>query len=323
MNATSLFSPHDVRPGLPPARVPWGGVIAYLAIAAVLGWIVCLPLWMGDGLRDPAFQLYAAGLMYTPTVAALVVVFASVPKGARARYLGLLPFRPIARKLWMFALLPVGFLATGFASFFLAVALGWTSVADLAPVAAALPPAMNLDAWIAMQFLLLPLIILQATVAAFGEELGWRGYLTTALSPLGFWPSAVIIGIVWGLWHAPIILLGYNFQRTDGWGLALMCGFTFFVGVLLQWTRYVTRSVWPAAVGHGALNATLPLTLIWTDPETDVALGTGLGVAGWIVFAVVIAVLLVTRSFRPAPDWTPKVDVMTPPPAGFSYPPER
>ncbi|MGO1770427.1 MAG: lysostaphin resistance A-like protein, partial [Microbacterium sp.] len=261
MNASHLYSPYDARPGVPPERVPWGAVTAYAAIAIALGWAVCLPLWFGDGLASPLFGVLAVALMFTPTVAALIMTFATVPKGGRARYLGLLPFRPVARKIWLFVLLPIGFLVIGTAGSLLAIALGWaTPDFAMSATAAILPQEVPIELYVISQVVALPITVIIATASAFGEELGWRGYLTTALSPLGFWRSALITGVIWGVWHAPIILLGYNFGRTDALGVVLMCGFCLFAGVIIQWTRYFTRSVWPAAVAHGALNATFPLT---------------------------------------------------------------
>jgi len=43
-------------------------------------------------------------------------------------------------------------------------------------------------------------------VFGFGEELGWRGLLQKELGFMGFWKSSLTIGLVWGIWHAPIIL---------------------------------------------------------------------------------------------------------------------
>ena len=48
------------------------------------------------------------------------------------------------------------------------------------------------------------------TPLAFAEEIGWRGVLLRELRPLGFWPAALGIGVLWGLWHVPLVLsLGY------------------------------------------------------------------------------------------------------------------
>jgi membrane protease YdiL (CAAX protease family) len=47
-------------------------------------------------------------------------------------------------------------------------------------------------------------------VAGFGEELGWRGFLLREFDYMGFWKSSAIIGVIWGIWHAPLILQGHN-----------------------------------------------------------------------------------------------------------------
>jgi len=310
MNAADLYSPHDARPGIPPARVPWGAVAVFVVLAVGLGWLVCLPLWLGEGLASPQFQLFATALMATPTIAALIVVFAAVPKGARARYLGLMPFRPVARKIWVIVLWPFLFLAVAFAALLLASLFGWV---DVDPALAAvqqnldmLGVEMDAGLYVAMQFVMLPIVLVQASAAAFGEELGWRGYLTTALSPMGFWPSAIVIGVIWGAWHAPIILLGYNFGRTDALGVVFMIVFCLLLSVILQWSRYFTRSVWPAAVGHGALNTAFVYPMFWVQ-QPDPLLGSAVGVPGWIVLAIVIVAMVAARAFRPGPDWTPRV----------------
>lgn len=129
------------------------------------------------------------------------------------------------------------------------------------------------------------------SIPAFGEELGWRGFLTTALAPLGFWPSALLSGVIWGVWHAPMILLGYNFARPDLIGLALMCAFTIGVGVILQVSRWWCRNMWVAAVGHGSLNAAVPLSLLVIADGSDAAMTTLLGAPGWLVLGGVIGIL--------------------------------
>lgn len=278
-----------------PDRVPWFAVAVYAIAACGLAWLVTLPLWLGDGLRSPLFPVIAMAMMYTPTVAALIVVFVIVRPARKARYLGLVPFRPVGKKIALFLLWPVVWLVLGYGAFFMAIACGWVEANwDLSAVAAQLPEGLDPTMFLIINFAALPLNTLFSSAAAFGEELGWRGFLTTALSPLGFWPSALISGVVWGVWHAPLILLGYNFFRLDWSGVALMCGFTLCVGVLLQWSRYWTRNVWPAVAGHGALNAATPLTLTWLSSDADPALSTILGIPGWIIMGAAILILFGT-----------------------------
>ncbi|MFO8065956.1 MAG: CPBP family intramembrane glutamic endopeptidase, partial [Bacteroidales bacterium] len=45
-------------------------------------------------------------------------------------------------------------------------------------------------------------------VAGFGEELGWRGFLVRQFENQKFMKAALIIGLVWGIWHSPLILMG-------------------------------------------------------------------------------------------------------------------
>ena len=48
----------------------------------------------------------------------------------------------------------------------------------------------------------------------FGEELGWRGYLTPKLEELMPTPLAIVVtGIIWALWHGPLLAYGYDFGR--------------------------------------------------------------------------------------------------------------
>lgn len=50
------------------------------------------------------------------------------------------------------------------------------------------------------------------------EEFGWRGYaqprLRRALSPVG---TAVVLGVVWAVWHVPLFLLDGTAQAAMGW----------------------------------------------------------------------------------------------------------
>ena len=279
-----------------PTRVPWLAVTVFAVIAVGLAWLVTLPMWLGDGLADPLFQLYALGMMYTPAVAALIVTFFIVKPPYRARYLGLTPFKPVWRSIVLMLVWPLVFGLLSLAGVWLASVFGWVDLGlNLAVFnEAAEISGMSSEAIALISLVSLPLVVVQATFAAFGEELGWRGFLVSALRPLGFWPMAVVSGVLWGVWHAPLILLGYNFGRTDFVGVLMMVGFCFFVGVLLNWARMWCRNMWVAAVGHGALNATATIGFLFiaSDPTAiDAFWQTAIGLPGWIIMAVVIAVM--------------------------------
>ncbi len=296
-------------------EVSLAAIISYIVIAMGLAWLVALPLWLGGGLAGPLAGLVLPVMMYTPAVAVLFVmlVMRPVPRGRRLRFLGMWPLRPVKRVIWMSVVGLFGTIAVVVLSLAIAALCGWIGldlvtfsgfeeVLEAGPAgAAALPP---LGVLVAAQLLALPVAAVTVNaVAAFGEEIGWRGFLVPALRRYGTWPALLVSGAVWGLWHAPIILLGYNFGRTDITGVLLMTAGCLAWGVLLGWLRLRSGSVWPAVFAHGAVNAAagLPTLLYAAGTRPDPALAFTLGASGWIACALVTVVLLLTGQFRRQP----------------------
>lgn len=294
------------------SRVRAASVVVFVALSCGLAWLVALPLWLGDGLAEPSAWFLLPAMMMTPAVAALVVTFAlRVPApGERLRVLGVWPLRPARRVVWLMVagwLVPPLLVVLGIV---VAAALGWVrldptfqalsaKIAEALPAGAPMPPV---EIVVISQILLIPVGALVNSVLAFGEELGWRGWLVPALRPLGTWPTLLLTGVIWGLWHSPLILLGYNFGRTDITGVLFMIGGCVTWGVLLGWLRLRSASVWPAVLAHGSLNAAAGLVLIFAAAQPDFALAGPLGIAGWIVAAVVIAALALAGQFRRQPE---------------------
>jgi len=309
-----------------PSRVPWPAVVVYVLVACGLAWLVALPLWV-LGPEEPAFTTLfsplASATMFTPLLAVLLVVFVlKQPRGERLRTLGMWPLRPARRVVWCSVAAVFAPPILVGASLAVAVLFGWmkldlvgfsafaatldAQLDGLGPgLASAMPP---IGVLVALQLIAIPLGAVFNTIPAFGEEVGWRGWLLPNLRPLGTWPALALSGAIWGLWHSPLILLGYNFGRTDWSGVALMTIGCVFWGVLFGWVRLRTGSVWPAAVGHGALNAAAGLFLLFADADAlpDPALVSPLGVAGWIVVGVVVLVLALAGQFRVQPELAPK-----------------
>lgn len=92
-------------------------------------------------------------------------------------------------------------------------------------------------------------------IFTFGEELGWRGFLYNELRHLGFWKSNLIIGTIWGFWHAPIILQGHNYPEHPVEGVFMMVVFCIGLGFIMSWSRAKTNSVFAPAIFHGMVNA--------------------------------------------------------------------
>lgn len=139
--------------------------------------------------------------------------------------------------------------------------------------------AMLLQAVIAGSTISLPIM--------FGEEFGWRGLMLSETKQLGFLKSNLLIGMVWGLWHFPVILMGHNYPHHPYAGILMMCLFTISISPLFAYVRTKTKSILGPCMFHGMLNATGTLYLLF------VANGNELYsfVAGW---AGVIASLVLT-----------------------------
>ena len=297
-------------------RIRPTATIAFLALALGLAWLVALPLWLSGGLANPLVGILIPIMMFTPAIAVVIVMLAMrpVPKGERLRFLGMWPLRPAKRVIWLSVLGLFGPIVLVAASVAVAALCGWVRLdlvhfsgfAELleasVPAGVPVPPAIVV---IVSQLVMIPFAA--ATVnalLAFGEELGWRGFLVPALRPMGTWPSLLLSGAIWGVWHAPLILLGYNFGRFDITGVLLMTGGCIAWGVLLGWLRLRSASMWPAVFAHGAMNAAGGMIGLVHAAGTsfDPALAGILGAAGWITCAAVVIVLLATGQFRRQPE---------------------
>ncbi len=121
-------------------------------------------------------------------------------------------------------------------------------------------------------------------VAGFGEELGWRGFLQQELSGLGFWRSAGLTGLIWGVWHAPLILQGHNYPQHPAVGVGMMTLWCVLLSPLMSYIRLKAKSVLAAAVFHGTLNGTAGLAIILVQGGSDLTIGLT-GLAGMVVLA--------------------------------------
>jgi hypothetical protein len=81
-----------------------------------------------------------------------------------------------------------------------------------------------------------------------------------------------------------------------------MCGMCVVLGGVFAWLRLRSDSVWPAALAHGALNASAGLMFVF------VMAGSGfstfhagvLGWSGWILPLLLVIALGLAGQFRPA-----------------------
>jgi membrane protease YdiL (CAAX protease family) len=138
-----------------------------------------------------------------------------------------------------------------------------------------------------------------------GEEFGWRAYLQPRLMPLGGRRAMLLMGLIWGVWHWPVILMGHNYgldyPGAPYLGPLVMVWFTLVVGTFLGWAALRGRSVWPAVIGHAAVNGIANLGSLFVQGNPNPLLGPlPVGLIGSVGFALVaLLILLSPRALRP------------------------
>ncbi|MCM1182589.1 MAG: CPBP family intramembrane metalloprotease [Roseburia sp.] len=134
-------------------------------------------------------------------------------------------------------------------------------------------------------------------VLAFGEEIGWRGFLLPLMAEeLGVRKAVLLKGVLWGIVHAPFVCFGLNYTGdypgAPGTGILMMVVFATSIGIFLSWLMLKSKSIFPACIAHGVINAMREAPLAVCTDAHNVLLGPKpsgiIGMAGFLILAVVI-----------------------------------
>lgn len=290
-------------------------IVIYLAISFGIAWATFLIIYLMGGLENSpeivdgsgipwALVLLAGPVMWSPALAHILTRWIT-REGWQDLYL-----RPRFQRSWIYwlvAWLVPGILTIlGIVVYFLLFPQNYDpSLQVLREMLAASPAAdtelAQLNVWtivilqIVQALLLAPLI---NGVATFGEEFGWRAYLQPKLMPLGARRTMLLMGLIWGVWHWPAILMGHNYgldyPGAPWLGPLAMVWFTLVLGIFLGWLTLKSGNVWPAVIGHGAINGIASLGILFAqgDPNpligpmpTGVLAGLGFSIlALWLLF---------------------------------------
>ena len=195
---------------------------------------------------------WTTGLMWSPATGALLA----------CRYLG----RPVASLGWKWGktryqvicyLIPLGY------STFLYGFAWLTGIAALNPEQS----AAGLSRWLGLGPLSGPVAtglyflvvattgVIQNCATTLGEEVGWRGFLVPELAKrFSFTATAVLSGVIWALWHVPIMVFaGYN-MGTGSYGLAVVCANIVVLSFVMAWLRLKSGSLWTGVILHASHN---------------------------------------------------------------------
>ena len=189
------------------------GILVYLAISFGLAWALwSIPLLTSGG---PLFQFAILPGGFAPAVASFVVRGWVTGEGFADA--GLNPSLLRGWRYYLFALLWPLVVAVAIVVLAAALGVGWPdfsvvrAISELAPETDVSPFPTALWPVLPLQLLIVAVI---ATPVLWGEEFGWRGYLQLRLLANRPLLAAVATGLIWGLWHYPLMIFaGYNFPE--------------------------------------------------------------------------------------------------------------
>lgn len=306
-------------------------VLRYLTLAYGFSWSVSgIGIALGVGPDNGLSYMVVAGIaMLGPALAAIVL----------QRWVDRAPFAELGLRLpdtrWsivvLTALLGMLILPTvlvvqevlgdgaGFATFGTVRMSSEAMISNVRELAGDTLPAAGLDRQLALlerfpPMLILVMVLLASVVGAvsfnlpfmLGEELGWRGYLWRHIRHWTGLQRVVFTGVVWGLWHAPLIAVGHNYPGHPFAGIGLMVLLCLSMSVLFDWTRTRSGSVWSSALLHGIINGSAGASLLFAKGGHPLV-GSVAGLAGALAILVLCTVMLVLdaryrRAFLRSPE---------------------
>ena len=260
------------------------GTVRYLAWTFGIAWAmqVIVAVLYRSGLPEVS-RLLIAIMMFVPLFGARFSGQSLSDMGWKPRFKG--NVRMILTAWFLPTVLTVVGAALYFAAFpghfdlsgeFILVNAGEEALAQMEAQGLTLPLYIALSVVSGMTFA--PLLNM---FLALGEEVGWRGYLSAQLKArFGKRRGWLIGGVIWGMWHWPLMWLtgyeyGTNYVGFPIVGMLLFCIFTTAAGILCDWLYEKTNCIWVPSIFHGAVNAagTLPAVICAVNTGSAVLLG--------------------------------------------------
>jgi CAAX protease family protein len=129
-------------------------------------------------------------------------------------------------------------------------------------------------------------------VITFGEEYGWRGYLQNELIRMGRIKGVFLLGIIWGVWHAPVILMGYNYPDQPVLGVLLMTVYCICLAFYLAYAVFKSQGLWTAVYLHALNNGTAAFFFGLVVAPASTAFSFGIGIPGLVCMVAVVLLIL-------------------------------
>lgn len=197
-------------------------------------------------------SIYVGALMLSPALAAFVTL--KILK----RPLSVLPWRLKKLKYLKFAYItPVLYISIayiliwslGFGDFFNTnQILDWSKELGI-------DGSGSFEVAAVMIFLLASVGVVKNIGSTLGEEIGWRGFFIFELRKIfSFKWVSLISGLIWSIWHWPVIYLMYNGSGNLMFHITAFTIMIVGMSFILAYYTFKSNSLWPAALYHSVHN---------------------------------------------------------------------
>ncbi len=150
--------------------------------------------------------------------------------------------------------------------------------------------SINIFTLFALNILVVPIVNLPIFL---GEEAGWRAFMMPRLLQITRKYAFIIGGVIWSVWHWPIIAMGHNYPGYPIIGNLLFILFCIPTGYILYFFYKKSGSVFVPALMHGVLNKATMTMLVYCVDEKKIQplLFGAAGVTGIIIFSIAALML--------------------------------
>jgi membrane protease YdiL (CAAX protease family) len=208
---------------------------AFLAIAFGLAWAIWeIPFLIGLVAGSGAFQLIILIGAFAPALAAIIVRKFVERSGFADAGLAIEPDQ------WRYYVAAV------------VIPIAVVAFVVIAAPRFGLSPSTSSGALVRAPGLLAFSLI--AAPILWGEEFGWRSYLQIRLFPERPLVAAIATGLIWGVWHYPLLIRMPELPLHPYATLILFPVGTVLYSIVFGWLRLRSASVWPSSLAHSAFN---------------------------------------------------------------------
>lgn len=251
-------------------------LLSFFTLAIVITWLLALP----SLLFAMPFKPFQTAGAYGPLLSAVIV----------SAVMGSAELNALFRRMTNFRFGPVWYLIAIFGNLLLYLLVAGLSGAPLMQSLA--------DNWTLIFTLYLPALLTSYLVNPIGEETGWTGFALPRLQKrFKPWLAAVILGVIWAIWHLPAYFVPSEMGAFNPVNFILFVLSSIFIRIVWTW---VTNNAHGSGIAgillHASSNAVSLLLIpnLLPAPMPDQLALSGLLLLGFM-FLLSVLLLLSTR----------------------------